>query len=252
MVDQGTSNSVDGTENKKYNVSKTWDETHIMSLDVEKTRINNRLPVVREGIPFILLGLFLSILFTLLGLNILAYLAGLLTLFIIFFFRDPTRRSQVSDKTVLAPADGTILRIQHFHDDENPLGEPTIKISVFMSLFSVHVNRIPIMGKISEIVYHSGKFFSAHSDKASEKNEKNLIALITGDDRKIVFIQIAGLIARRIVCWIREGDYVKTGQRFGLIRFGSRLDIYLPKDTHITVQPRDKVKAGVTALGHLS
>ena len=223
-----------------------------MSSDVEKTRINNRLPVAREGIPFIALGLFPTILFTFLGLEILALLAGLLTLFIVYFFRDPARRSQVSDKTVLTPADGTILRVQHFEDDENPLGEPTIKISVFMSMFNVHVNRIPIMGKISEIVYHSGKFFSAHLDKASEKNEKNLIALQTGDGRKIVFVQIAGLIARRIVCWIKEGDHVKTGQRFGLIRFGSRLDIYLPKDTRVTVQPRDKVKAGETVLGHLS
>ena len=223
-----------------------------MSSDVEKTRINNRLPVAREGLPFIALGLFHTILFTFLGLEILALFAGLLTLFIIYFFRDPARRSQVSDKTVLTPADGTILRVQHFEDNENHLGEPTIKISVFMSVFNVHVNRIPIMGKISEIVYHPGKFFSAHLDKASEKNEKNLIALKTGDDRKIVFVQIAGLIARRIVCWIKEGDHVKTGQRFGLIRFGSRLDIYLPKDTRVTVQPRDKVKAGETVLGHLS
>jgi len=223
-----------------------------MSSDLEKTRINNSLPVAREGIPFIALGLFHTILFTFLGLEILTLLAGLLTLFIIYFFRDPARRRQVSDKTVLTPADGTILRVQHFEDDENPLGEPTIKISVFMSVFNVHVNRIPIMGTISEIVYHSGKFFSAHLDKASEKNEKNFITLQTGDGRKVVFVQIAGLIARRIVCWIKEGDHVKTGQRFGLIRFGSRLDIYLPKDTRITVESRDKVKAGQTVLGHLS
>ena len=223
-----------------------------MSPDVEKTRINNRLPVAREGIPFIVLGLFPTILFIFLGLDILVFLAGLLTLFIIFFFRDPGRHSQVSEKTVLTPADGTIIRIQHFENDENPLGEPTIKISVFMSVFNVHVNRVPIMGKISEIAYHSGKFFSAHLDKASDKNEKNQITIQTEDGRKIVFVQIAGLIARRIVCWIKEGDHVKTGQRFGLIRFGSRLDIYLPKDTHITVQPRDKVKAGETVIGHLS
>jgi phosphatidylserine decarboxylase len=240
------------TEDEKYNVSKTWDESHIMPSDTEKTRINNRLPVAREGLPFIALGLFITVLFTLLGLETLALLAGLLTFFVIYFFRDPARRSQVSDKTVLTPADGTILRVQHFEDDDNPLGEPTVKISVFMSLFNVHVNRVPIVGKVSEIVYQPGKFFSAYLDKASEKNEKNLIALQTGDGRKIVFVQIAGLIARRIVCWIKEGDHVKTGQRFGLIRFGSRLDIYLPKDTRVTVQPRDKVKAGETVLGHLS
>jgi phosphatidylserine decarboxylase len=220
--------------------------------DVEKTRINNRLPVAREGIPFIALSLFLTILFTLLGLDILALLAGLLTLFIVFFFRDPARRSQVSAKAVLTPADGTVLKVQRFEDDKNPLGEPAIKISVFMSIFNVHINRIPIMGKISEIAYHSGKFFCAQLDKASEKNEKNLIFLETEDGRKIVFVQIAGLIARRIACWITEGDYVKTGQRFGLIRFGSRLEIYLPIDTRITVKPKDKVKAGKSVLGHLS
>jgi len=223
-----------------------------MSPDIEKTRINNRWPVAREGIPFIALGLFLTILFTLLGLDILSLLTGLMTVFIVFFFRDPARQNQVPDKAVLTPADGTILRIQHFEDDENPMGEPAIKISVFMSVFNVHVNRIPIMGKITEIVYHPGKFFSAHLDKASDKNENNLITLHTGDGRKIVFVQIAGLIARRIVCWINEGNHVKTGQRFGLIRFGSRLDIFLPRDTHVTVQPRDKVKAGETILGHLS
>ncbi len=220
--------------------------------DVEKTRINNRLPLAREGIPFIALSLFLTILFILLGLDILAFLAGLLTLFIVFFFRDPARRSQVSAKAVLTPADGTVLKVQHFEDDKNPLGEPAIKISVFMSIFNVHVNRIPIMGKISEIAYHPGKFFSAQLDKASEKNEKNLIFLETEDGRKIIFVQIAGLIARRIACWITEGDYVKTGQRFGLIRFGSRLEIYLPIDTRITVKPKDKVKAGKSVLGHLS
>jgi phosphatidylserine decarboxylase len=223
-----------------------------MSPNIEKTRINNRWPVARDGIPFIALGLFLTILFILLGLDILSLITGLMTVFIIFFFRDPARQNQVPDKAVLTPADGTILRIQHFEDDENPMGEPAIKISVFMSVFNVHVNRIPIMGKITEIVYHSGKFFSAHLDKASDKNENNLITLHTGDGRKIVFVQIAGLIARRIVCWIKEGDHVKTGQRFGMIRFGSRLDIYLPRNTHLTVQPRDKVKAGETILGLFS
>jgi len=120
-----------------------------------------------------------------------------------------------------------------------------------MNILNVHVNRIPIMGRISEIVYSPGKFFSAHLDKASESNEKNLVALQTRDGRKVVFVQIAGLIARRIVCWIKEGDHVEAGQRFGLIRFGSRLDVFVPKDTQITVQPRNKVKAGETVLGNL-
>ncbi len=222
-----------------------------MSSDIERTRINNRLPVAREGLPFIFLGIICTVLFLLLGLEVLATLVGLLCLFIICFFRDPARQNQVSDKTVLSPADGTILGIHHLENDKNPLGEPAVKISVFMSVFNVHVNRIPIMGRISEIVYSPGKFFSAHLDKASEDNEKNLIALQTGDGHKVVFVQIAGLIARRIVCWIKEGDLVEAGQRFGLIRFGSRLDVFVPKDTQITVQPRNRVKAGETILGNL-
>jgi phosphatidylserine decarboxylase len=152
----------------------------------------------------------------------------------------------------LTPADGNILEIQHLKDGNNPLGEPAVKVSVFMSLFSVHVNRIPVDGKILQILYNPGTFFSANLNKASEKNENNRITLQTGDGRRIVFVQIAGLIARRIVCWIKEGDHVTTGQRFGLIRFGSRLELYLPDDTHVVVQPCHKVKAGETILGYLS
>jgi len=169
-----------------------------------------------------------------------------------YFFRDPTRDNDIPEKTVLTPADGKVLDVRYLKDDNNPLGEPAVKVSIFMSLFNVHVNRVPISGKILEIIYHPGKFFSAPLDKASEQNENNLIALQTADGRKIVFVQIAGLIARRIVCWIKEGDHVRAGQRFGLIRFGSRLDVYLPNDTRITVQPRHKVKAGKTILGCLS
>jgi phosphatidylserine decarboxylase len=222
-----------------------------MSSNIVRTRINNRLPVAREGLPFIFLGVICTLLFLLLRLEILATLVGLLCLFIIYFFRDPARQCRVSDKTILSPADGTVLGIHHLEDDRNPLGEPAVKISVFMSLFNVHVNRIPIMGKISEIVYSPGKFFSAYLDKASESNENNLISLQTGDGHKVIFVQIAGLIARRIACWIKEGDHVEAGQRFGMIRFGSRLDVFVPKDTQITVQPRHKVKAGETILGNL-
>jgi phosphatidylserine decarboxylase len=121
-----------------------------------------------------------------------------------------------------------------------------------MSIFNVHVNRIPTVGRILKIIYNPGKFFSANMDKASEQNENNRIILETSDGREIVFVQIAGLIARRIVCWIKEGAEVQAGQRFGLIRFGSRLDIYLPDDTKLLIQPKNKVKAGKTILGYLS
>lgn len=218
----------------------------------ESKRINNRLPFAREGLPFIFIGSFFTLLFLYLGIVVLTVLMGVLSLFTMFFFRDPARETQVTDKSILTPADGKILEIQHLKDDNNPLGEPAVKVSVFMSLFSVHVNRIPMGGKILAILYHPGKFFSANLHKASEQNENNRITLQTGDGRRIVFVQIAGLIARRIVCWIKEGDHVRTGQRFGLIRFGSRLDLYLPDDTRIVVEPFHKVKAGETILGYLS
>jgi phosphatidylserine decarboxylase len=120
-----------------------------------------------------------------------------------------------------------------------------------MSIFNVHVNRIPSKGRISEIVYNNGRFFSANLDKASEYNENNRITLETDKGHTIIFIQIAGLIARRIVCWIDEMDYVKAGQRFGLIRFGSRLDIYIPSESRISIKVRDRVKAGETIIGYL-
>lgn len=223
-----------------------------MPSTLESTRINNRLPFAREGFPFIFIGIFFTFLCLYFGLVVLTVVAGLLSLFIMYFFRDPTRDNDIPEKTVLTPADGKVLDVRYLKDDNNPLGEPAVKVSIFMSLFNVHVNRVPISGKILEIIYHPGKFFSAPLDKASEQNENNLVALQTADGRKIVFVQIAGLIARRIVCWIKEGDHVRAGQRFGLIRFGSRLDVYLPDDTRITVKHRHKVKAGKTILGYLS
>ncbi len=124
--------------------------------------------------------------------------------------------------------------------------------AIHMSIFNVHVNRIPIEGTVKNIDYHPGKFFSANLDKASEQNESNRITLQTPEARKIVFVQIAWLIARRIVCWVKDGDHMRTGQRFGLIRFGSRLEVYLPHDTQITARLGQKVSAGVTVIGYLS
>jgi phosphatidylserine decarboxylase len=126
-----------------------------------------------------------------------------------------------------------------------------VKVSVFMSLFNVHVNRIPARGRIKKISYRAGAFLAANLDKASEKNEQNTLFLETQDGKTVVFVQIAGLIARRIACWVREGDEVQAGQRFGLIRFGSRVDLYLPEGSRVVVQPGHHVKAGITTLGYL-
>jgi phosphatidylserine decarboxylase len=215
-------------------------------------RINNRLPVAREGLPFIGIGSAVTLLCFYLGFLFVAIFAGLLSLFTIYFFRDPKRFIQADETTILTPADGRIIDIRYLNDGHNPLGQPAVKVSIFMSIFSVHVNRVPISGRISKIDYHIGKFFSANLDKASEKNESNRMTLQTDQGIKIVFVQIAGLVARRIVCWIKEGDRVVSGQRCGLIRFGSRLDVYLPKNSRILGKIQQKVKAGETILGYLS
>ncbi len=221
------------------------------SAHLERTRINNRLPVAREGLPFILAGCILTALCYALDLTPGTVLFAVLTLFTIWFFRDPERENNAGEKAVLAPADGKCLGVQPLENIDNPIGGPAVLISIFMSVFNVHVNRVPIAGNISEIAYHQGKFFSANLDKASRENENNRILLETDFGHKIAFVQIAGLIARRIACWIQEGDRVGVGQRFGLIRFGSRLDIYLPKDSRLTITPGEKVKAGTTILGYL-
>ena len=190
--------------------------------------------------------------FLYLGLLYAVLLAAITTLFVIFFFRDPDRQNDSEQNAVLTPADGKILEVRHFQGTDNPLGEPVVKVSIFMSVFNVHVNRIPIGGIIEKITYRHGNFFSANLDKASKHNENNMISLQTSDSRRIVLIQIAGLIARRIACWIEEGDRVHAGQRFGLIRFGSRLEVYLPLDSQISVSLNQRVKAGKTIIGYLS
>lgn len=218
----------------------------------KETRINNRLPLAREGFPFIFIGIGVTVIFAFLGWTTLTIITSVITIFVIYFFRDPERHHLEEKNAVLTPADGRILEVKHVDEKESPLGQPSIKVSIFMNVFNVHVNRIPIKGTIKKISYHPGKFLSADLDKASEQNENNRVTLETADGREILVIQIAGLVARRIACWINRGDTVKTGQRFGLIRFGSRLEVFLPADSKIIAQVGRKVKAGETVIGYLS
>jgi phosphatidylserine decarboxylase len=151
---------------------------------------------------------------------------------------------------VVSPADGKVVAasvVDHspFYDGQ------TMKISIFMSVFNVHVNRVPYSGRVKEIIYHPGKFISANLDKASLENEHNAVFIETENRRQLCVVQVAGLIARRIICKIQSGESVIRGQRFGLICFGSRLDVYLPTDMKLTVAVGDKVQAGVTILGQL-
>jgi phosphatidylserine decarboxylase len=162
------------------------------------------------------------------------------TVFTIYFFRDPERVFPEGDDLFVSPADGRVLRIIRV-----PEG---IRVDVFMSVFNVHVNRIPCSGRVERITYYPGRFFSAFRDKASDENERLVIEIAHGEKRVIVK-QIAGLIARRIVCHLKEGDVVHTGERFGMIKFGSRVDLTLPADTQIKVRVGDRVKAGQTVMG---
>jgi len=207
--------------------------------------------IAQEGYPFIIFSLVITVFVSFFGIKWLIVLMAAITFFVVWFFRNPERYFHDEEKLVVSPADGKVIKI----DDVEIAG--TIKgrfkkISIFMNVFSVHVNRAPYSGKIETINYHEGKFFSANLDKASQDNERNEVMIRTEDGRAIWAVQIAGLVARRIVCWVKVGDQVKKGERFGLIRFGSRLDVYLPEDSIISVKLGNKVKAGETKLGYLS
>ncbi len=208
------------------------------------------LPVARPGYPFIAVAVFITAVFALLGLGTLTLLGLFVVLFIGYFFRDPERVIADRHQAVVSPADGKVISAGRWNDTEFFDGECN-RISIFMSVFNVHVNRIPHEGKVKKICYVPGKFFSAYLDKASKKNEHNAVFLKTTDGKKICVVQIAGLIARRIVCRIQENDRVVRGERFGMIRFGSRLDVYLPIETKLHVAVGDKVKAGASVLGYL-
>jgi phosphatidylserine decarboxylase len=208
------------------------------------------IPIARQGYPMIAIGLFGVALFLWWGVMAGWLLFALITLFVISFFRDPERHSPPDEKALLSPADGRILLIEEKEMTPFSTGR-AIKISVFMSVFNCHVNRTPGSGRIEEIVYRPGKFFSANQDRASAQNEQNALLLRTPEGLEISFVQVAGLIARRIVCWVKPGTTITRGERFGMIRFGSRVDIFLPISTRIRINRGDKVKAGLTIIGEL-
>ena len=207
------------------------------------------LPIAKEGYSFIIPMAMATILFGLIG---WVYLAGVfcgITLFILYFFRNPTRTPPLSEGAIVSPADGKVLEVASHHEGRH-LHRETVKISIFMSLLDVHVNRSPITGRVMKKAYHPGKFFAANTDKSSLLNEQNALVLSSWDGFEILFIQIAGIIARRIVCYAQKGNLLKKGQIFGMIRFGSRVDIFLPLSVDIQVRVGDHVKAGETILGY--
>jgi phosphatidylserine decarboxylase len=177
-----------------------------------------------------------------------------LTVWVYYFFRDPERVVPNEDGIMVSPADGIVSLLEPAVPPiELGLGsEPMTRVSVFMSVFNCHVNRIPAAGRITTVAYHHGKFLNASLDKASEQNERNGIIVELSDGRQYGVVQIAGLVARRIMCWSEEGSDMQRGERFGLIRFGSRLDIYLPSGTKPTVQIGQTMIAGETIIARLN
>ncbi len=177
----------------------------------------------------------------------------MLTLWCVYFFRDPPRTTPVRDGLIVAPADGTVSQITTAAPPhELGLGDkPLPRISIFMSVFNCHVNRSPVVGQVEKIVYQPGKFLSADLDKASADNERNSLVIASTAGARIVVVQIAGLVARRIVSFVKEGQPVGAGERFGMIRFGSRLDVYLPPDTAPLVAVGQTAIAGETVLADL-
>jgi len=206
--------------------------------------------LARPGFIFMGAALVLTVACALAGMGLLVFIGMVAIAFIAWFFRNPERTAPDIKGAVLAPADGKIIKVESL-DDSPHFPERCNKISIFMSVFNVHVNRIPFSGTVSAIRYNPGKFISANLDKASLDNEYNAVTLTTDRGKRICFVQIAGLIARRIICNLKPGDRVAKGDRFGLICFGSRLDIYLPERTRIQVENGQKVRAGTTVLGML-
>lgn len=202
--------------------------------------------VAREGLPYIVIAAFTTIVFAILDWDIATVVALGLTAFVGHFFRDPERVPPEDAEAVCSPADGRICKVSQEVDPIS--GEKRQVICVFMNVFNVHVNRMPVSGKIDRIRYIPGKYFNASLDKASTDNERCVLEVVGKGNQRFTVVQIAGLIARRIVCWAEVGDKLKRADRFGLIKFGSRVDLYIPDGYVPSVHVGDKVVAGESTV----
>ena len=207
-----------------------------------------RIPIVADGYRFIIPLVIITVGLALSPLVWLAGVSGLLLLFVLNFFRDPDRDIPNEEGVIVSPGDGKIVEI--IEEKDPMLDEPYRRVSIFLNVFNVHVQRIPVGGRIEQVKYNKGKFLNAASHKASLENEQNAMIIDTGK-QKVLVKQIAGLIARRIVCWAKEGDNYSLGQRYGLIRFGSRVDLFLPLSAEVKVSLGDHVSGGSSIIGYL-
>ena len=203
--------------------------------------------IARDGWPYILVCAGLGGLLLALRLPVVGALFVALGLFTAFFFRDPERAIPEDSKAIVSPADGKVVKIVAAPDD-HALGPGATQVSIFLSIFDVHINRAPIAGRIEKVEYHAGQFLPAFDDKASLRNEQNAVT-VAGEAGRVQFKQIAGLIARRIVFRKRVDDTVTRGERVGLIKFGSRVDVFLPRGIAVAVQVKDRVQGGASVIG---
>ena len=201
-----------------------------------------------EGYPFALVALALSGLGFFLGWALIGFACAGIGIFLIWFFRDPERHVPEGNGLVVAPADGKIVSLAKIDNAPLLAGNKT-RVSIFMSPLDVHINRMPVAGTIEEVCYRKGRFLAAYKDEAVEQNEQNAMRIADLEGQKIGVVQVAGFLARRVVCRAHKGDTLKRGERFGLIMFGSRTDLYLPPDAQITVAEGQKVKGGETVIG---
>ena len=208
------------------------------------------IPFAKEGIPFIVIPAGVTLVAGVLGWPIVAFGTGLLTLFVAWFFRNPARVIPQDPRLVVAPGDGKVIAIEEEFEPRF-LKERCIRLTIFLNVFDVHINRIPCEGVVEEVQYQPGQFLVASKPEATLRNEQNALMIRTVEGAKVLCVQVAGLIARRIVCWISAQDRAIRGERFGLIRFGSRMDTFLPIGTSIRVAEGDRVKGGETVLGEL-
>ncbi len=207
--------------------------------------------LAREGWPFIAGTFIVACLWTsIAGFGFIAAVLWVLFVLVTQFFRDPAREVPAMADAVLSPVDGQVIKIE---ETVNPYtNEDALMISVFMNIFNVHCQRSPIDGVIEDVQYYPGKFVNADLDKASTENERNAVVARLADGTRVTFVQVAGLVARRILCYVQKGDELKKGQRYGFIRFGSRVDMYLPTDATPCVAIGEKVLGTETVLARLA
>ena len=205
------------------------------------------LPIAREGYPLIAAALAVAVALWWLGGPVGGALGAALFAFVLNFFRDPERTAPVDEGLIVAPADGRVIKVAQVHDDRFLHGEATL-VSIFMSPLNVHVNRVPVSGRVSDVRYNRGKYFRAFADKASLDNEQNAVLIEDAAGRRLCVVQIAGFLARRIVCYLQAGMQVERGQRYGMIMFGSRADLYLPTAAQVRVNVGDRARGGATVI----